>query len=62
MRRAKRQLRQGSNKLDQYGRRLRSKKVRRSIDPSLRQALLADGDGIRIDVKALRGALRCGGA
>jgi len=38
---------------------LRSRKAQNSIPDPLRQQLLSDADGVRVDLRTLKGAVKC---
>lgn len=59
LKKARKRLQQAAKAMTQYVRRLGSPAARRRLDPALREALRAEGDPIREDLKTLRGAVRC---
>jgi hypothetical protein len=56
---ARTRLKQAIRTMIQYEQRLRSNTGRRLIPSALGAELIADGEGIRVDLKTLRDALRC---
>jgi hypothetical protein len=56
------QLKQAVHALTQYLHRLSARGAKKKLDSSLRQSLLADGNAIKPDVSALKGALTCPGS
>ena len=59
LRRAKKRLKQAGQQMTKVGRTLRSLRARKSLPPARREALLATADGIRRDLRALGGSVRC---
>jgi hypothetical protein len=59
LRRAKSELAKAIRKMIQIEQTLRSRQAKKSIPKAEREALLAAADGVRTDLRTLRGALRC---
>lgn len=55
----KKRLKQAIRKLIEVERTLRTRRARKTIPDALREALLAVADGLRLDLRTLRGAVRC---
>jgi len=59
LKKSRKRLKQTIGDLTRYGRRLQSRAARTTLDPTLRESLLTDGQAIAGDVTVLRTAVRC---